>query len=96
MRVKSFFLEEKFIHIFVPKKGAKFSPFFFILNVEGKYYNKNVDIAVIKNGYVLGSVGVKLIGNNFNQNANNYFENMLQAKIFYISITTHEVFQFLH
>ncbi len=47
------------------------------VNVEGKYYNKNVDIAVIKNGYVLGSVGVKLIGNNFNQNANNYFENML-------------------
>ncbi|MCT0445997.1 hypothetical protein EFK83_04265 [Lactococcus cremoris] len=34
---KKFFLEEKFIHIFVPKKGAKFSPFFFILNIEGKY-----------------------------------------------------------
>jgi hypothetical protein len=31
----------------------------------------------MKNGIVLGSIGVKLINNNFAQNANNYFENML-------------------
>ena len=47
------------------------------IKVKGKYYDKNVDISVMKNGIVLGSIGVKLINNNFAQNANNYFENML-------------------
>ena len=45
--------------------------------VEGKYYDKNVDISVSKNGIVLGSIGVKFICGNYSQNANNYFENML-------------------
>lgn len=47
------------------------------VKVKGRYYDKNVDISVMKNGIVLGSIGVKLINNNFAQNANNYFENML-------------------
>ena len=49
--------------------------------VEGKYYNKNVDISVSKNGKTLGSIGVKFICGNYAQNANNYFEGMLGETI---------------
>lgn len=47
------------------------------INIQGRYYNKNVDISVIKDGVTLGSIGVKFINSNFSQNSNNYFENMM-------------------
>lgn len=45
--------------------------------VTGKYYNKNVDITVTKNGSPVFCLGVKFITSNYKQNANNYFESML-------------------
>ncbi|RXJ69301.1 hypothetical protein CRV08_04640 [Halarcobacter ebronensis] len=47
------------------------------IKVKGKYYSKDVDIAVMKNGNVLGAIGLKFICSNYLQNANNYFEGML-------------------
>jgi hypothetical protein len=45
-------------------------------NIDGKFYKKNVDIYFEKNNkkYVYN---VKFIMNNYSQNSNNYFENML-------------------
>lgn len=45
--------------------------------VSGLYYDKDVDISVLKNNEVLGSIAVKFICSNYSQNSNNYFENML-------------------
>lgn len=45
--------------------------------VVGKYYDKDVDITVLKQGKPVFCLGVKFITSNFNQNANNYFENMM-------------------
>ena len=43
--------------------------------VKGRYYEKKVDISIRKN--LIGAIGVKFVMNNYMQNANNYFENML-------------------
>jgi hypothetical protein len=43
----------------------------------GKYYNKNIDITVVKDNNSVFCLGVKFITSNFKQNANNYFESML-------------------
>jgi hypothetical protein len=45
--------------------------------VTGKYYDKNVDIAVVKNNTPVMCLGVKFITSNYKQNANNYFEAIL-------------------
>jgi len=47
--------------------------------VNGKYYEKNIDIAVIdkKSDKPVFCVGVKFVTSNYKQNANNYFENMM-------------------
>lgn len=45
--------------------------------VTGKYYDKNVDIAVVRNNTPVMCVGVKFITSNYKQNANNYFESIL-------------------
>lgn len=45
--------------------------------VEGKYYNKNIDITVVKDSNPIFCIGVKFITSNFKQNANNYFESMV-------------------
>jgi hypothetical protein len=45
--------------------------------VEGKYYPKDVDVAVTKNEEVIFCLGIKFITSNYKQNANNYFENMM-------------------
>lgn len=45
--------------------------------VDGKYYPKNVDIAISKDGKVIFCLGIKFITSNYKQNANNYFENMM-------------------
>ena len=45
--------------------------------VKGRYYEKKVDISIRKNEELIGAIGVKFVMNNYMQNANNYFENML-------------------
>lgn len=45
--------------------------------VIGKYYNKKIDITVLKNDHPVFCLGIKFITSNFSQNANNYFENMM-------------------
>lgn len=43
----------------------------------GKYMEKVVDILISKNKKNIAGVGVKFVMNNYSQNSNNYFENML-------------------
>ena len=45
--------------------------------LDGRYMEKIVDILISKNGNDLGGIGVKFVMNNYSQNSNNYFENML-------------------
>ena len=46
-------------------------------SIQGRYYPKNVDITVIKNGKPVAGYAVKFVMRNYSQNSNNYFENML-------------------
>lgn len=46
-------------------------------NILGRYYPKNVDITVSKNGMPIAGYAIKFIMRNYSQNSNNYFENML-------------------
>lgn len=43
----------------------------------GRYMEKTVDILIGKNGNDIAGVGIKFVMNNYSQNSNNYFENML-------------------
>lgn len=46
--------------------------------IAGKYYDKNVDISISKEGGTpLAIISVKFIASNFKQNANNYFEHLM-------------------
>lgn len=45
--------------------------------LDGRYMEKTVDILITKNGGDLAGIGVKFVMNNYSQNSNNYFENML-------------------
>jgi hypothetical protein len=45
--------------------------------IQGRYINKNVDIVIINAGNVIAGIGVKFVMQNYSQNSNNYFENML-------------------
>ena len=45
--------------------------------MNGRYIEKAVDILISKNGKDVAGVGVKFVMNNYSQNSNNYFENML-------------------
>ena len=45
--------------------------------IQGKYYTKVVDIAIKLKEKIVGIVGVKFVMQNYAQNANNYFENLL-------------------
>jgi len=45
--------------------------------IEGKYYDKNVDVTVAKDGVPVFCLGIKFVTSNYQQNANNYFENMM-------------------
>jgi len=45
--------------------------------ISGRYYDKAVDISIRKGLNPIGAIGVKFVMNNYMQNANNYFENML-------------------
>ena len=46
-------------------------------SIDGRYYPKNVDITVNKNGKAVAGYAVKFVMRNYSQNSNNYFENML-------------------
>ncbi|MFH0779920.1 MAG: hypothetical protein V1928_03630 [Parcubacteria group bacterium] len=45
--------------------------------MEGRYMDKTVDILISNNKSDIAGVGVKFVMNNYSQNSNNYFENML-------------------
>ncbi|MBU4082435.1 hypothetical protein KKB98_00575 [Patescibacteria group bacterium] len=47
------------------------------LKFYGKYYPKNLDIAVLKDNAAIATTSFKFITSNYKQNANNYFENLL-------------------
>lgn len=44
---------------------------------DGKYYEKDLDITILKNGKPISALGFKFVTSNYKQNSNNYFENML-------------------
>ena len=46
-------------------------------NIEGRYIDKKVDITIFHDGEVVAGIGVKFVMQNYSQNSNNYFENML-------------------
>ncbi len=43
----------------------------------GRYIEKAVDITITKSGKSVAGIGVKFVMQNYSQNSNNYFENML-------------------
>lgn len=45
--------------------------------IDGRYYPKNVDITVCKDGKPVAGYAIKFVMRNYSQNSNNYFENML-------------------
>lgn len=45
--------------------------------IQGRYINKNVDITILKNNIEIAGIGIKFVMQNYSQNSNNYFENML-------------------
>lgn len=47
------------------------------MNISGKYYNKDIDITVVKDDKPVMCLGIKFVTSNYKQNANNYFENMM-------------------
>lgn len=47
------------------------------MTIRGRYIDKHVDITITKDGNVEAGVGVKFIMQNYSQNSNNYFENMM-------------------
>lgn len=45
--------------------------------LDGRYMEKTVDILISNNKKDIAGIGVKFVMNNYSQNSNNYFENML-------------------
>lgn len=45
--------------------------------MKGRYVEKSVDIVISKDKNNIAGIGVKFVMNNYSQNSNNYFENML-------------------
>jgi hypothetical protein len=45
--------------------------------LSGRYMEKVVDLLISKNENDIAGIGVKFVMNNYSQNSNNYFENML-------------------
>lgn len=45
--------------------------------IEGQYYAKRVDIAVIDGNKPIAAIGLQFVTSNYKQNNGNYFENML-------------------
>ena len=47
------------------------------MKIEGRYIDKDVDITILKKTKPIAGIGVKFVMQNYSQNSNNYFENML-------------------
>ena len=47
------------------------------IKMHGRYMDKLVDIGIEKNGEIIAAIALKYIMQNYKQNSNNYFENML-------------------
>lgn len=47
------------------------------MKLDGRYIDKAVDITILKNNKPIAGIGVKFVMQNYSQNSNNYFENML-------------------
>lgn len=47
------------------------------LKIDGRYIDKVVDITILKSNQPIAGIGVKFVMQNYSQNSNNYFENML-------------------
>ncbi len=45
--------------------------------IQGRYIDKNVDITIFRDKTAIAGIGVKFVMQNYSQNSNNYFENML-------------------
>lgn len=45
--------------------------------IKGRYIDKKVDITITKNDEPIAGIAVKFVMQNYSQNSNNYFENML-------------------
>lgn len=45
--------------------------------IRGRYFEKAVDIVIKKEGEVIAGIAIKFVMQNYSQNSNNYFENML-------------------
>lgn len=45
--------------------------------IEGKYYPKDLDVAILKNDKILATISFKFVTSNYKQNANNYFEGLM-------------------
>lgn len=45
--------------------------------IKGRYINKKVDIAIKHGGKPVAGIAIKFVMQNYSQNSNNYFENML-------------------
>jgi len=45
--------------------------------ISGRYMDKKVDITIIRRGIPVSGIAVKFVMQNYSQNSNNYFENML-------------------
>jgi hypothetical protein len=45
--------------------------------VRGRYYDKDVDIAITYKEHDIGGISIKFVTGNYKQNANNYFEHLL-------------------
>lgn len=45
--------------------------------IKGRYIDKKVDITIMKGSKPIAGIGVKFVMQNYSQNSNNYFENML-------------------
>lgn len=45
--------------------------------INGRYFDKQVDITISKNNVAVAGYAVKFVMQNYSQNSNNYFENML-------------------
>ena len=45
--------------------------------INGRYFDKQVDITISKNNKAVAGYAVKFVMQNYSQNSNNYFENML-------------------
>ena len=47
------------------------------MKIDGRYIDKAVDITILKEDKPIAGIGVKFVMQNYSQNSNNYFENML-------------------